>query len=264
MPTSYPLDITGFASANLVANEPHVLTEINSATQRIIIPVFAPFHQDNFTLQHVDDNGVVHDLILDVDYYLCLPFIGASRSLGKMVYGGVAINTNLINGIVKITYQTLGGAWCADPTYVLERIAERVYNPKTTVWDILTNVQQTFPPINHNQEADSFFGMQELLAKLNELAVAIASNSASGGGLSVVREQLLDELALMLTKEKIGLPDVVNLPLALAGDVTSQNPVDKYITLKQVLTLVQLINSAGLKVQMPSLDARTYYLMKRK
>jgi hypothetical protein len=262
MPTSYPLDTTGFAPANLIANEPHVLTELNSATQRIIIPDFAPFHQDNFVLRHTDSNGVTRDLILDVDYYVCLPFIGASRSLGKMVYGGIAINTNLVQGIVSVTYQTLGGTWCADPTYVLERIAERVYNPKTTLWDVVTNIQQTFPPINHNQEADSFFGMKELIDKLSELAAAIAANSASGGGLSVIREQLLDELELLITKERIGLSLVSNLALASAGEVAAQSPVDKYVTLKQVLDLVTLINSSGIKLQ-DSLNAKTYYLMKR-
>ena len=170
---SYPLDTTGISPDNLVPNELHTVTEVNATTYNLLVPVFAPFYIDNLKIEHVLMDGTIRELVPDFDYYPALPYIGASGSIGKMIYGAVSINTTLANGTIRFTYQTLGGDWCADRDYVLEALANKVYNPRTTVWDIITNKQQLFPPINHDQNLDYVYDSGEMINGLNEIADAI-------------------------------------------------------------------------------------------
>ena len=241
MPSSYPLDTTGLSPGNLVSNEIHTLTEINTAPYRILIPTFAPFYLDNFTLTHISSTGVSTNLIADSDFYLCLPYIGASRSIGKFVYGGITINDSIINGTIKVTYQTIGGDWTADAAYVRERLIEKVYNPRLTIWDIVTDKPDQFPPTAHTQPADTIYGQQELIASLDRIAAQITagalapSNNAMSAALHPARKDNPHEV----TKAQVGLGDVENLPLATPDDITNRNHVPKYVTLGQVMDLEQ-------------------------
>lgn len=225
MPAYYPLDLTGLSIGNLIPNEVYTLTEVNAAPYRIIIPSSAPFYVDNFALVHYDSVGVQTLLVQDVDYYLCLPYIGATRSIGKMIYGGIAINNDLLSGTVKVTYQTLGGDWVANADFVRERLIELIYNPKITIWDIVTDKPNQFPPTNHQQALDTVYGQQMLIDAINSLASQIGSGSGSG----------------LISKELIGLGNVVNLPLATQQEIDDLVLVDKYITLKQVIPLIKTL-----------------------
>lgn len=234
---SYPLDTTGLAPTNLIVDEVHTLTEINDVTYRIIIPEFSPFYLDNFVLKHVDSLGVETPLLIDVDYYLCLPYVAASRSIGKMVYGGITINSELIEGTVKVTYQTIGGDWCADASYVLERIAESNYNPRLAVWDQITNKQDLFPPINHSLDIDQTYGHQQLIDSINSLASTIVNSP--NPSVPIVQHLIATDNPHNVTKLQVGLGNVENLPLATPDDIANRTPVPKYVTLEQVLQLLQ-------------------------
>lgn len=238
---TYPLDLTGIAPSNLITDEIHVLTEINENTYRIIIPKFAPFYLDNFKVKHTDIGGVTRELIPDVDYTICLPYIDGSRSVGKMLYGGVTINTDLINGVIKIDYQTIGGEWTADSAYVLERLYELVYNPRTTVWDIVTNKPNQFPPTDHAQHMDTVFGHIHLIDAINNIANTVGgSPSTSSGYMSHV---FATGNVHNMTKGDIGLGAVVNLGLATDQEVQNLSLIDKYVTLRQI---IQYISSPAL------------------
>jgi len=232
----YPLDTTGLSPANLVTNEAHTLTEVNSSTYRIIIPTYSPFYLDNFELKHIDDLGNPTILAPDVDYYLCLPYLGASRSIGKILYGGISINNEFVNGILMLSYQTLGGDWVSDPNYVIARLAEMTYNPKTTVWDVVTDKPNLFPPINHDQNADYVFGYQELINSINNLVNAVAAGPSQT--LPIIQHMLLSNNPHGTTASQVGLGNVVNLPLATDPEVSTSSPVDKYVTLRQLVNFM--------------------------
>lgn len=253
----YPIDTTGFAPTNLIVDEIHMLTEINSTTYRILIPEFAPLYLDNFELKHVDMDGNIATLVEDVDFHFCLPYIGGSRSIGKMIYGGITITNLLINGVLKLTYQTLGGEWTADKNYVMTRLAETVYNPRITVWDVVTNVQSLFPPINHDQSFDYVYGHQDLIASINDLAVTIANGPNPNSGLIGHFRDFNNPH--QVTKEQVGLGLVVNYPMATNSDIANKNPVDKYITLNQLLTVIATIPASTSNVN-PLSSPEFYYL----
>ena len=247
MPISYPLDTTGVNPTNLIEDEIHTLTEINDFTYRIIIPTFAPFYLDNLVLEHVSPSNVVTVLTKDVDYVVCLTYESASRSIGKMLYGGLTINTELLNGTIKVTYQTLGGDWTADAQYVLEAIAESNYNPRITIWDIVTNKPNQFPPINHDNQIDTTYGYQELLDKLQELITTVANNPNSS-------TPLIAHLAANnphgVNKTDVGLSNVENYAIATDQEVMDKDLLNKYVTLRQMVSflldntaLIALVNN---------------------
>ncbi len=192
----YAFDPTGILPANLIVDELHTLTEVNDVTYRIIIPEFAPFYTNNLMVKY---NDGVSDTILQegVDYILCLPYLGASRSIGSMVYGGISFNFSAPSGTLKISYQTLGGEWIADPNYVYEILVNTAYNPRVTVWDVLTNVQEIFPPINHDQLIDYVYDIGDVILKLQEIADAITNRAPHtfvlGVGLDPDRVLITDE-----------------------------------------------------------------------
>lgn len=210
----YNFDPTGSLPANLIADELHTLTEVNDATHRIIIPEFGPFYTNNFSLKYND--GVNGDVILQegIDFVFCLPYLAASRSIGSMVYGGISFNYNAMNGIIKQTYQTIGGSWIADPEYVYNKLIDIAYNPRVTVWDIITNVQQTFPPVNHDQSLDYVYDYGDIILRMQAIADAITNQQPHvfdlGGGFDPDRIVITDPQGHVKTGN-LTLADLTNL-----------------------------------------------------
>lgn len=244
---TYPLDTTGLATSNLITDEIHTLTELNASAYRILIPTFAPFYLDNFVLKHVDDQGAITILNEGVDYFFCLNYMAASVSIGKMLYGGISINSNLVNGLIKITYQTLGGEWTADPNYVLAVLAEKVYNPRLTVWDLVTNKPNQFPPVNHDLSMDYVYGHQDLITAVDNLSVAIANGPNPSNGFVV---HLIDENnPHNVTKAQVGLANVdntsdANKPISTATQTALDNKaaISHNHSLEEVNTLTTELN----------------------
>lgn len=248
----YVFDPTGSSPGNLIPDELHTLTEVNDVTYRIIVPEFAPFYTNNLVVKYND--GVNGDVILqeDVDYALCLPYLAASRSVGSMVYGGISFNYQAPSGTIKITYQTIGGEWIADPNYIYERLVNTAYNPRVTVWDVLTNVQQIFPPVNHNQMLDYIYDSGDLILKLQQIADAITGSQPHTFNLGV-----------NLEPDKIMVTD--NQGIVTTGDLSAAQMLTIFTNyaniVNQLNTILQDIN--GLQNQLnandtddASLDAR--------
>lgn len=230
---TYPLDTTGISPANLVRDEPHVLTEINDATYRIIIPDFAPFYQDNFQLRYSDGAGNISILEKGIDFDFCLPYMDASRAIGKYLFGALTIHNAYVQGYLAVDYQTLGDKWVANKNYVLEQLVEHNYNPRVVYWDQLTNVQQTFPPTSHAQDYDTIYGQKSVIEAIDKIIAAIlAGPSATNDYQSHV---LAKGNVHGLTPADLGLSEASTLPLASLEELQNLNPVEKLFSLKQML-----------------------------
>lgn len=232
----YPVDYTGQKATNLVQGEQHAVTESNYRDYFFIVPTFAPFFTNNFKLTHQAEDGTVKELHEGVDYTFVLSYLGASRSIGIPVYGGISLNNLYTSGVVSLDYQTLGGPWMADSAYVLERIAEKNYNPRTTAWDNLTNVQETFPPVNHNLDFDYVYGQKELIDQMQAIAEAIAN---SPGSLPFIKHLMRTDNPHAVTAAQLDLGNVANLPIATDAEVLAEAPVKKYVTLDQVISILK-------------------------
>ena len=121
---------------------------------------------------------------------------------------------------------------------MLDKLIELVYNPRTTVWDAVTDKPCVFPPIDHIEDMDYMFGLQSLVQSINNVGdILLSGNDPSN---RAYFSHLLDIGNPHLTnKAQLGLSNVENLSLATNDDIASHLEVDKYITLKQVITLLR-------------------------
>lgn len=233
MPVTYPFDPTGLAQTNLIPDEPQILTETNDDTYRIIIPDFAPFYQDNFALVHYEGDGASRPLINGIDYTLVMPYVSASRSIGKNLFGAVAMNTKLVQGHLGVTYRCLGGPWVADKNWVLEQLIQKIYNPRVVFWDQITNVQQTFPPVNHSQDYDTIYGQRAVIDSINNVIAAILAGPNPGSQFAT--HPLIKGNPHGMVPADIDLGNVPNLPLATQADIAAAASVEKFVSLKQLV-----------------------------
>lgn len=178
MSVTYPLDISGVNPSNLVSGELHTVSGSQFRDYFFIIPQFAPIFTDNFSAS-ITSNGVTRPLVEHIDFSFCLSYVTGTRTTGKAMYGGITLHNLEMDGIITINgYQTIGGDQVADRLHILNYLAEKAYNPRTTVWDIVTNVPNAFPPVPHYQDYDDFKGQEAVVEKLEAIRVAIASNSS--------------------------------------------------------------------------------------
>ena len=214
---TYPLDIEGNKPSNLVT-EIHTVTQLNLAMYRIIVPVHAPFYITNFSLTHIGTGGAETTLNEGVDFAFCLPYEAAARSLERLLYGGIAIINPNLTGKYSVKYQCLGDKWSANRNHVLQALAASSYNPRQVYWDQLTDVQELFPPIRHNDDLASMKGLDDLIDAFDRITLAIMNRPSPNATM-------------------VGLGNVPNLPLATDSDILARSSVDKFVTLKQVLQL---------------------------
>lgn len=175
---TYPLDLTGINPASQVKNELHTVNEGMNSTYYFIVPDFAPFYIDNFKASIIVNN-VSRPMVEDVDFSFALSYVTGTRTTGKAMYGAITLHNLEVSGIINLEcYQTVGGDQVADKLEVLTILADKAYNPRTTIWDILTNVPNAFPPLPHYQDYDSFYGQEEVVNALGGIRDALLQNSA--------------------------------------------------------------------------------------
>src|SRR5690606_976424 len=118
MPTTYPFDPTGTQSSNRITGEQHIITPVNYKDYSFIVPRLAPFFQTSLqiTFRDQDDNTVA--LVEGVDWYLSHWFISASRACSKPIYGSISFLNRNLNGVITLSYNTLGGDWNIDEALI--------------------------------------------------------------------------------------------------------------------------------------------------
>lgn len=239
-PIIYPYDPTGISPVNFIPDEQHTVTEANYRDYYFIVPEFAPIFITNFKARWVH-NGDVAELKEGLDYAFAIPSVNGINSKGKLVYGAITIiNPDIKEGIIALDYQTIGGDTIGDRDYVLTRIAERVYNPRLTTWESVTDKYTIYPPMEHPQDFDTFVGQKELIDAILGLATKIHENSSQ---LGIVRHLLKTDNPHNTTKDQVGLGDVENLPVASLEEVVSLEPIRKYITQDTLLQVITQFKS---------------------
>jgi len=220
MPVAYTFDPTGLLSDNLVTGELHAVNELNHKDRFYIVPKFAPFFIDDFVLLLQESNGW-RTLAEGVDFYFTLPFIAGTRSIGKPLYGGIALNINDVSGVVSLSYRTLGGSWVADQNYVLTFLAQRAYNPRVTYWDTVTNVQDTFPPINHTVAYDDIKGQGDVVESLDGIIRAIVDRPNNDLRILIMEQEIqtLKDSNLLLMSRMSVLEDMMNRPMPVPDEL---------------------------------------------
>lgn len=212
---TYPLDLSGNAASNLVENELHTVTEANFRDYFFIVPNFAPFYIDNFECIYILA-GDERPLVEGVDFNFALPYVAGIRSTGKLLYGAITLNNLDIAGILRMKYQTLGGEWVVNRLHVLQVLAEKVYNPRTTIWDVVTDKPEIFPPIPHYMDYDNFYSQVDLINAIQAIADNIATYRDES---AIIRHLTNTENPHEVSLEQLGIPLIGNWRRATEAEV---------------------------------------------
>lgn len=222
---TYPFDPTGVNQANLIVNDQHIVTANNYEDYYFVVPKFGPFFNESMVVTQ-SVAGVTRVMVEGIEYAGCLPFIGASRSIGKLVYGAISFTDPNITGVVSLKYQTLGGAYIFDDQYVLTIIADRVYNPRITTYEQVTDKPTLFPPTNHQWNLVDLVGQSSVVDALIRIEQAILSRVSDLFRIHILR---MDN-PHGDTKESIGLGLVENFPPATVAEAKALLATNRLIT----------------------------------
>ena len=187
---TYPLDMGGINPSNLVGPELHSVNEAHFRDYYFLVPDFAPFYIDNFYAE-VTIGNVTRPLVEDVDFTFAIPYVTGTRTTGKAMYGAITLHNLNLSDIVSIKYQTIGGDQVADKLHVLTVLADKAYNPRTTIFELLTNVPNALPATPHYQDYQNFYGQEQVVTALVAIRDAIIQNS------SLTKEEIAKFLAII-------------------------------------------------------------------
>lgn len=227
-PNTYPFDGTGLAVTNRVTDELQTLTLINFRDYHYLVPDFAPFYADSLILEYrLDSSASFVTLDEGTDYYPALQFIGASRATSKAVYGAISFNNLVLEGEIRLSYNTVGGEWTLSQPKLTELVTNIIYNPRVTTWEQINDVPDHFPPLAHAWELSDMVGEAEILAELDAIEQAILQRDPN--------DDLLAHLSDFnnphrVNKEQVELGRVMNFsPATIAEAVAGTNP-ELYVT----------------------------------
>lgn len=234
---SFPLDISGRAPSNKIMGETHTLTLPNWRSYHVIIPKNGPFFEEGLALRYRNSQGILTPLTKGVDWMPSYWFISASRETQRGIYGSITfINSNLA-GTVEIDYQTLGGDWVVDYTVIQQKLAEKLYNPMATSYEVIANLPTVFPPQSHDHSiTNDFTDMGDLVSAINTLTDTyrtwMQNGSGSGTGTGT------GGTTTNVTKATIGLDKVLNLGILPANRYTTDQTDGYYTTPKAVHAMI--------------------------
>lgn len=263
-------DFTGVDPAYKITNEQHTLSKNQFRDFYFIVPTFSPFFAENLTILYNDPlKNVIRPLVENIDYYCALPFVGATRAIGKPVYGSIGLNNLSLVGTLSITYQTLGGGWSFDENQLVTELAELAYNPRGTTWEVVTGAPNVFPPIPHQWELTDLVGQTEVVKALGDIETAILNNNQNAW---INHASRLDN-PHHVTTTLLGIPKIGNWGLATDAEMTSGSANDSLVTPLTLATkltnycskdeLVALVAAAlasgGLTAQSTSSSAKNYF-----
>lgn len=176
----YPLDTTGTALTNKVANERKTVNPPSEEFDfNFILPGAAPFYRDTMVLINVTTGA---ELVRGVDWAPGHRFTSASYELQSIkggVYASILFYNRKFSGQVAMTYQTLGGPWTLYETKILEILSNRAVDPRFVTYEEVSGKPDVFPPIEHNHPADDLTGFRELISANYDIAAAIREKTDS-------------------------------------------------------------------------------------
>lgn len=172
----YPVDYTGTAVSNRIANEPHTISEINGDNYRLIVPEKSPFYDTNFILVH-QGSGKILDR--GTDYEFGHVYRDMSLHINKVVYGSIMILNPKLSGNFTISYNTLGGEFIQATRELTRVAAELLYNPRQVTLDDIVDMPAKLPPRDHGHNAKTdIVGMDDVVTVLETIVTVISGNPA--------------------------------------------------------------------------------------
>lgn len=238
---TYPFDPMGSNPLNRIVNEQHVLTSLNDTQlYQTVIPKAAPFFSDNAVLSFRNPDSSVRTLTEGVDYYFTNKFISASKATAKPVFGSITFLDKDITGVLRLTYQTMGGVWTLEDNVIATILANMVKNPRTTAWEQITELPMAFPVIDHEWDLVDMVGATEMVVAIDGIRDAVLAASAGGIGAHVADKNNPHETS----KAQVGLGDVQNYPIATQAQSETGTNNTSYMTPQRTAQAITVLGGA--------------------
>jgi len=243
---TYEFDPTGQNPLNKVINEQQPITSVNFQDYHYIVPKWAPFFAAGLTLAFNNPDGSSRTLVEGVDYYLGYQFIQASKACAKPLYGSIQFLDTDLAGVIRISYQTVGGNWTLSTSQIAELLANKMYNPRNTSWEMVVARPIDFPVIDHEWNLVDMVGAKEMVASIDNVRAAISAST--GGGLQehVSNKSNPHET----TAAQIGLGNVQNFPIATTPQAQAGVNTTTYMTPATTAAAILALGSSNLQAHL--------------
>ena len=174
---TWDLDPTGTNPANLIPGEIQNLSPANGPDFHFFIPDAAPYHENSMRITHL---GTGRQLTKDVDWEPGWPFEAATNSYQQLpIWGCVVIKDRSLSGAFRIEYQTLGGEFTFDETYLLKMLQNATVDPRTTSWDVVTKRPVVYDPNDHLHHTTETGSYEALVSSVDALRAAMSAATSS-------------------------------------------------------------------------------------
>lgn len=223
----YDEDLYMSNPANLISTEVQTLQTPGQDDYYFIIPHAAPYYVESLELRnHANGNLYVEG----DDYVIGHYFVDAMKSLKRPIAGSIRFLKKNISGQVRIKYHTVGGQWGFNANDILAELSNKQLNPIIRSWEQIAGLPARFPTIAHDQSVDKLVGSDDIQQAIIDIAEAVEA-AAAGTSQGHIDDRNNPHGT---TKAQVGLPDVVNLPLASLADALNTNFAGGYTTPRTV------------------------------
>lgn len=198
-PIKYPLDLTGTAACNRVANEPH---ELGVSNNRAFMPTYGPFFTKGLVVRNADTGEV---LTAQAQYKAIQMIPSATLRVGQLICGVILV-TDLTVLNVTIDYQVLGGDQSTSIEAIQNAIIDLAIDERPVRWGQIIGKPDAFPPTSHLHDAGDIYGFEYQVAALYAIRDAILIGDAAA------HQELIDQFTRMLDEVSDNL-DALQLQL---------------------------------------------------
>ena len=243
---SYPFDPTGQNPLNRVVNEQQPITSVNFRDYHYIVPRWAPFFAASLQITFHNPDGSIRPLVEGVDFYLGYQFIQATKACAKPVYGAIQFLDTDLAGVIRITYQTVGGDWTLDEAQIAELLANQLYNPRSTSWEMVVERPVDFPVIDHEWDLVDMVGASEIVEAINDITAAITASTGGGLEQHIANKSNPHEV----TAAQVGLGNVQNFPIATTAQAQAGVNATTYMTPALTAAAIQALGQSNLQAHL--------------
>lgn len=223
----YAEDLYCSNPSNLIPAEVQTLQTPGQDDYYFIIPHAAPYYVETLELRNHVSGALYAE---GVDYVIGHYFVDAMKSLKRPIAGSIRFLRKNITGQVRIKYHTVGGQWGFNANAILAELSNKQLNPITRSWEQIDGLPARFPSIAHDQPVDHLVGSTDIEEAIQGIATAVIA-AAAGSSQSHIDARNNPH---GVTKAQVGLPDVLNLPLASLTEALNTNFASGYSTPRTV------------------------------
>lgn len=192
-------DSSGVNSANLVSNEPHILT--SNRDTKLIIPKYGAFYSESLRVYSINpDTQALTELSAGTHYLATEMLHKVTKLVGKSVCTVILILPTVAGNQFEIRYQALGGHDQVNRDILLSNMNALAINQGSVNWEDIANKPKEFPPAPHLQDALDLYGLEYVTDQLDQIKYAINTGD----------DAIHDSIIVHLESEKDGFFDKYN------------------------------------------------------